>query len=182
MAEKPAAKMAICKSEKNNSELKLFKWSFRPILFWMNLLGIPLTLSSGGLVKFSFIFVYSILLFGKETGINIFSVTKLFLEGDSLFSSNVASSTVKWNIYINQLNHTITTFGTHFALMFFALVQWQNLVEVLEYLEKTNFFEQKDYNKFNRICWCGLSLVILVTIVISLNNYLKLHLICTVTF
>ena len=156
--------MAICRSEESYSRVKLFKWSCRPILFWINLIGVPLTLSCSGLVKFSFIFVYSILLFSKETVLTIFSVTKLFLEGETVFPSNEASSTIKWNILINQLNDSITTFGTHFALLSSALVKWKDLVEVLEYLETTNIFKQEVYNKFNRICWWGLSAAILVTV------------------
>ena len=155
----------IRRSEKSNSKLKLFKWSCRPILFWINLIGVPLTLSCSGLVEFSFIFVYSILLFSKETVLTIFSVTKLFLEGDTVFPSNIASSTVKWNILINQLNDSVTTFGTHFALLSYALVKWKDLVEALEYLETANNFKQEVYNKFNRICWWGLSAAILVNFI-----------------
>ena len=146
---------------KRNSRLQLFKWSCRPILLCMNFIGIPLNVSNGGLVKFSLTFVYSILLFSKETALTIFSLTQLFTEG-SVWPHSEESSTVKWNIFINQLNDSITTFGTHFVLMSFTLVKWQDLVQILTYIEKINIFKQETYNKFNHICWWGFSIVILV--------------------
>ena len=149
--------MAIGRDEQMGSRLKLFNW---PILFWMNLIGVPLNLSNGGLVNCNFIFVYSITLFSKGMILTIFSMIKLFTTG-SLPSD---SSTVKWNVIINQLNEIITTFGTHFVLMSIALVKWKDVVEVLEYFAKSNIFKKEIYNKFNRICWWGLSAAILVNI------------------
>ena len=169
--------MATAVQEKRDSEnWSKFQWSCRPILIWMNLIGVPLNLSNAGLIRCNFVFVYSLFLFTKETAMAIFVGMRLFTS--DFQSNNLESSTQKWNDWINGLNDGITTFGTHFALISFSLVKWKDLASILDNLEKLNIFQQETFNQFRRVCWWGLGVIILDAAVFVIGVIALPHFIC----
>ena len=143
---------------------KTFEWSFKPLLMWLNIIGIPLKinkLASSG-VQFGLATIFGLLVF---TTFVAFQVAYFFINlSNASWYGSISSSTLRWNIVIHNINDVVSTFGTHFVLMTYCLVNWKDLVQVLHRMERFNLFEKDIYYRVRCVCSCGLALVILVSI------------------
>ncbi len=153
-----------CTSDRQPNEKMSFRWSLQPMLTWMRCIGV--FLDSPGIISSNrtraFVIVFGFFLFCVHSYRNGIITVALI---QSLINSNYYSTTDKqqkpevgaiWNEFITSFNHTMVTVVSQILLISAAATKWSSLVKILYKMERSNFFEPKDYERFRQIFTSGL--------------------------
>ena len=141
--------------ENNNINKGLSNYhSLRKLVFWLRLIGVPVDLSGIDSKLFRFwSFNFGLIAFVANLIINLVAI----------ISTKKPKSTGDWNNLITEVNLTFTLTMFHAGLVFMTVRKWKGFTTVLTRIEALNIFRREDYDRFNKICYVGLtSSIILV--------------------
>ena len=140
---------------------KDFQWACRPILSWMQFIGIPLDvlIEQKSMTKRILTGLYALLVYfllTSNTWITATSYVNVHL------STNGTSVTSSINNHITYFNYAISTFLIHTSLLVMTALDWNGLAMVLHQMGQENWFTSEDYRRFRLVCFAGLAILILV--------------------
>lgn len=156
---------------KQKLKLYSFEWSFRPLLLFHKILGLPLKfeLSPSYSTSKCLCWLQRMLCF-LPLFLNF--VLHFWMIGNELSRTGPTktntkvyqtSSTVFWNYRIELLDSAVTIIGAHALLIYLSNVSWCHLSEVLLIMELQNLYTDEEYRKFRMIFWVGAALFIAVS-------------------
>ena len=87
------------KLQKNNIRETFQLWSFRPILIWLNLIGLPFNIAKKeSVIRFGCATCFSLMIFFIYLTVTIYSIVGFIMQdSSSSFTIENASATMKWN-------------------------------------------------------------------------------------
>lgn len=136
-----------------NTKLTL-EWSFKPILIWMRLIGVPLNWRKETRLTFSLQTAFNHSLFFLNLTISlivgIHTIIFVMSSGDSIRKLSVTFTWV-WNFSISKLNQAAVNIGSHFILLAYTVLKWPYLFENFNQFESIThgdiFLNFLDYQK-----------------------------------
>ena len=151
---------------------KTFKWCLQPLIFWFNLLGIPLASSINNRHNSSFCSLFKLkkgmglLIFIVNLGRLLTLITFMILE--SFTTSDEKSkteSTRRSSFFINLFNQSFIALGSHLALIISTLSIWnKSLVFLYHHMEKRKFLKLNTFRRFRSISQWGLAFMLIVNL------------------
>ena len=136
-------------------EKNKFYSAFCPILYWMQLIGIPFLNISNTFLRF--------LLIGVVFTLFIVSAIDNFFIFSAFWNSQTSEfgTTFMWNVAIHRLNYIFVISGTHLGLLVAtAKGFWPELVNIWRQMEaEDHFLTQKDYSVIRKISLGGLAVI-----------------------
>lgn len=151
-------------SNRQPNEKMNFRWSLLPMLKWMRCIGVfldsPGITSSirtrGFVISFGFfLFCFHLYRNGMITVGLIHHLLNSYYYSTTDMQQKPDVGAI-WNEFITSFNHTMVTVFAQIFLMFAAATKWSSLVQILCKMERSNFFEPKDYERFRKIFTSGL--------------------------
>ena len=145
---------------------KTFEWCFRPLLNWMRILGIALeTYFADRNRRYWFTTGFGIILFFgnmiRLTSGIYQNVIQLYSEDSNSFRSQ-NSSTLLWNMFIFWFNEFFLSVGIQLVVMASMILNCQDLVAVLQRMERNQLFDSQHFKRFRRIFEIAFAFIILV--------------------
>ena len=164
-------KIVAQKLGSSDEQMMSFKWCCRPVLMVMNIFGIPLRMKEGKdesnfCTWMVYIFGWILYSVNVTTGfIIIFLIPDAENVSSSVTSAVLNNSTTasQWNNGISTYNTVSSLIATHTVLLAITAVRWEDLVRVLDRMERVNQFTQKEFAVFRTIFSTGLVLAIIVS-------------------
>ncbi len=157
-------------SSSDDEMMTSFKWCCRPVLIVTNIFGIPLKMKedepsySAWMV---YIFGWILYCMNVATGLIIIILCKDAGNVSSLspaseeFSNSTTAS--QWNEGISTYNTVFSMIATHTVLLAVTAVRWEDLVRVLDRMERMNQFNLEEFSLFRAIFHAGLIFAIIVS-------------------
>lgn len=113
-------------------------WSLKPIVYWMNLLGVPPQTNTGSTVLFKNII--RITVFTLVVIIQFWLLIDTFLNSITLSKSlvhGVSTSALSWNFIIHNFNQAVYTCVGHTVLLLITRSNsWLDVIESFKQLDK----------------------------------------------
>ena len=164
-------KIVAQKLGSSDEQMMSFKWCCRPVLMAMNIFGIPLRMKEGK--DESNFWTWMVYIFGWILySVNVttgFIIIFLIPDAENVSSSvtpavlNNSTTASQWNNGISTYNTVSSLIATHTVLLATTAVRWEDLVRVLDRMERVNQFTQKEFAVFRTIFCTGLVLAIIVS-------------------
>lgn len=144
-----------------------FRWTFRPLLIWMRIFGIPLSdIRSEKITKsghFLILLIYALAVYIAEILVICSSIAGKVETTVSFNSKKNQSVASLVNGEVTYYNYMITIMLAHTGLLFVTSTKWHSFVSSLLRLERKRWFSSKDYQRFRRVFIIG-SIVLLSVI------------------
>lgn len=142
------------------------EWTLKPILTWMQILGLPLYHFQNN----SKMGTFSICLFGLSMlainmvsnvffTINMFHMTTKNFQEQGFKKASLAFS---WSVYIYVLSVVCNRIGTHVSFLRAAHSPWKSLQECVDQLEHEFRFSSAVYHKLRKFSFVGIGILIAV--------------------
>jgi hypothetical protein len=168
MLRKRVERQASCSSDEQM--MMSFKWCCRPVLIVTNIFGIPLKMKEDE-PGYSAWMVYILgwLLYCTNVAIGLIiiiicqdagNVSSLSPDSEEFNNSTTAS---RWNEGISTYNTISSMIATHTVLLAVTAVRWEDLVRVLDRMERMNQFNLKEFSVFRAIFHVGLVFAVIVS-------------------
>ena len=116
---------------------KNFLWSFKPVLMWMQLIGIDLSSSQQQFHSNTHrycLHLYAVFMFLFDAA-SMLSFMYFLVEGIVFPPSNLMSSTSKRIIYLNSFNSIASILSAHFLLITVTAAKWNELWQILQQIQ-----------------------------------------------
>lgn len=168
MLRKRVARQTSCSSDEQM--MMSFKWCCRPVLIVTNIFGIPLKMKKEE-PSYSAWMVYILgwILYCTNVAIGLIiiilcqdagNVSSLSPDSEEFNNSTTAS---RWNEGISTYNTISSMIATHTVLLAVTAVRWEDLVRVLDRMERMNQFNLKEFSVFRAIFHVGLVFAVIVS-------------------
>jgi len=161
----------MAKQEDVNSNGKLDECC-APLLFWLRLIGIPITISKPSQGFRFLIILYGLLLFLTTIGNSAFTIYWVFRQLEESLEIAIpevySTSTFRWSYAMEVFNQVFITVGAQLGLLVSSLQFFPRLFDIFRKIKGHNLLTIGEYRRIHKFSRIGLTIVLLVRILVAI--------------